>query len=40
MSVTWTQRDVIALAEGLCDLGGIILAEGLHDWGRRAMRLF
>jgi hypothetical protein len=30
----------IALADGLCDLGGeITLAEGLHDWGRRAVSL-
>jgi hypothetical protein len=26
---------VIALADGLCDLGEITSAEGLHDWGRR-----
>jgi hypothetical protein len=38
MSGSWTQRDGIALAEGLCDLGGIIWAEGLHDGG--AMPLF
>jgi hypothetical protein len=33
--------DEIASPEGFCDLlGGIILAEGLHDWGRRAVPLF
>jgi hypothetical protein len=31
----------IALADGLCDLGGeITSAECLHDWGRRAVPLF
>jgi hypothetical protein len=25
------------LADGLCGLGEITLAEGLHDWGRRAV---
>jgi hypothetical protein len=40
MSGSWTQRDGIALAEGLSDFGGgIILAEGLHDWGMRAVPL-
>jgi hypothetical protein len=30
----------IALADGLCDLGGgINSADGLHDWGRRTMSL-
>jgi hypothetical protein len=31
----------IALADGLCDLegGGIILAEGLHEWGWRVVPL-
>jgi hypothetical protein len=24
----------------LCDLGGIILAEGLHDWGKQVMPFF
>jgi hypothetical protein len=38
MSGSWTQRDGMALAEGLW--GGIILAEGLHDWGMRAVPLF
>jgi hypothetical protein len=28
-------EDGIALAEGLCDVGGIILAEGVRDWGWR-----
>jgi hypothetical protein len=28
------------LADGLCDLGEITSAEGLHDWGRRALPLF
>jgi hypothetical protein len=33
-------EDGIALAEDLCDLGErIILAEGLHDWRRRAVPL-
>jgi hypothetical protein len=41
MSGSWTQRDGVALAEGLSDFGeGIILAEGLHDWGMRAVPLF
>jgi hypothetical protein len=40
MSENWTQRAGIALAEGLCDLGGIILAEGLRDWVSRAVPLF
>jgi hypothetical protein len=40
MSGSWTLRDVIALAESFCDLGGIILAKGLHDWERRAVSLF
>jgi hypothetical protein len=42
MSGSWTQRDGIALTEGLSDFGGggIILAEGLHDWGMRAVPLF
>jgi hypothetical protein len=31
MSGSWTQRDGITLTEGLCDLGGIILVEGLHE---------
>jgi hypothetical protein len=26
--------DEIAVPEGFCDLGGVILAEGLYDWGR------
>jgi hypothetical protein len=30
----------IAFAEGLCDLGGIIFAECLHDWRRWAVTLF
>jgi hypothetical protein len=31
---------VIALADGLCDLGGgITSAEGIRDWGRRAVPL-
>jgi hypothetical protein len=31
----------VSLADGLCDLalGGFILAEGLHDWVRRAVPL-
>jgi hypothetical protein len=29
----------IALADGLCDLGGIILVEGLNDWVRQAVPL-
>jgi hypothetical protein len=29
----------IAFADGLCDLGKITLAEGLHVWGRRAESL-
>jgi hypothetical protein len=29
-----TRRVEIALTEGLCDSRGIILAEGLHDWGK------
>jgi hypothetical protein len=32
--------DEIAMPEGFCDLGGIILAEGLYDWGRWAVPLF
>jgi hypothetical protein len=29
------RKDGIALAEGLCELGvGVILAEGLLDWGQ------
>jgi hypothetical protein len=32
-------RDGIALVEGQSDFGGIILAEGLHDWGMRAVPL-
>jgi hypothetical protein len=43
MSESWTQRDWIALAEGQSDFGGgggIILAEGLHDWGMRTVPLF
>jgi hypothetical protein len=42
MSGRWTQREGIALAEGLSDFGGggIILAVGLHDWGKRAVSLF
>jgi hypothetical protein len=42
MSGSWTQRDGIALAEGLSDFGGggIISAEGFHDWGMRAVPLF
>jgi hypothetical protein len=38
------RRDDIALAEGLCDLrwggGWIILAEALHDWGRRSVQYY
>jgi hypothetical protein len=32
--------DEIAMPEGFCDLGGIILAEGLYDWGRWAVPPF
>jgi hypothetical protein len=39
VSGSWTHNDGIALAQGLCDLQGIILAEGLHDLGRRTMPL-
>jgi hypothetical protein len=31
--------DGIALTEGICDLGEIIVAESLCDWGRRAVSL-
>jgi hypothetical protein len=31
--------DGIAFTEGICDLGEIILAESLCDWGRRAVSL-
>jgi hypothetical protein len=31
--------DEIALPESLYDLRGIILAEGLYDWGMRAVPL-
>jgi hypothetical protein len=30
----------MVLAEGLCDLEGIILAEGLQDLGRKIVPLF
>jgi hypothetical protein len=41
MPRSWTQRDGIALAEGLSDFGGvIILAEGHNDCGMRAVPLF
>jgi hypothetical protein len=40
MSGSWTQRDGIALAEGLSDFVGNYLAEGLHDWGMRVVPLF
>jgi hypothetical protein len=33
------RRVGIALADGFCELGKTILAEGLHDWGRRAVPL-
>jgi hypothetical protein len=32
--------DEIALPEGFCDLRGIILAEGLHDWKTRPVYPF
>jgi hypothetical protein len=35
-----SQRDEIALAEGLCELGRKTLAEGLRDWGRCAVSPF
>jgi hypothetical protein len=37
-----SRRVGIVLADGLCDLGGggIIVAEGLHDGGWRAVPLF
>jgi hypothetical protein len=31
--------DDIALPEGFYDFGGIILTEGLYDWGKRAVPL-
>jgi hypothetical protein len=40
MSASLTQRDGVASTKGLCDLGGIILAEGLHDWGRQVVPFF
>jgi hypothetical protein len=41
MPGSWTQRDRIAFAEGLCERGrGIILAEGLNYCWRRAVLLF
>jgi hypothetical protein len=41
MSESLTQSDGFDLAEGLsATWGGIILAEGLHDWGRRVLPLF
>jgi hypothetical protein len=39
ISGNWTQRDGIALDEGLCDLGGII-STGLRDWGEEGRALF
>jgi hypothetical protein len=33
------RRVGIALADGFCELGKTMLAEGLHDWGRRAVPL-
>jgi hypothetical protein len=39
MSGSWTHGDEIALAEGLCHLGGgNHFAQGLHDW--RAVPFF
>jgi hypothetical protein len=35
-----TLTDGIALAEGLCDLGEIVLAEDLLDWGGGLCPLF
>jgi hypothetical protein len=34
-----TRNVGIALADGLCDLGEITLADGLHEWGRQAVPL-
>jgi hypothetical protein len=32
--------DEIAFPEGFYDMGGIILAEGMYDWGRGAVPFF
>jgi hypothetical protein len=41
MSGSLTEKEGIALVEGLCDLERrIVLTEGLHDRGRRAVSLF
>jgi hypothetical protein len=32
--------DEVALPEGFCNLGAVILAEGLCDWGRQVLPLF
>jgi hypothetical protein len=36
---SWKQKEWDGLADGLCELGGGHLAEGLHDWVGRVMWL-